>query len=135
MARKPNPTHAAQRSDLVDRMYARMAHEYTREDIHISAKAILESMAATLAEGRSVTVRGFGRLTIQVKPAAAMRNPRTGEPVTSAKKYVRFRAYPPLMEAIQASAAAAGRHPPRPAVVVDESQMEPDREATTEPVG
>lgn len=119
MPRSRPVIESIQRSELVERMY-RKSEAFSRDDIKVATSVILEGLAQALARGQEITVRGFGKLFIRVKPACAMRNPKTGEPVDRPRVYVRFKSYPPLQEALNARrmalhGAAIGASAPTPA--------------------
>jgi len=50
--------------------------------------AILETVAAALAQGEKVELRGFGSFTIKKKYARSARNPKTGERIEVPPKTV-----------------------------------------------
>jgi len=72
-----------------------MKEKFTRSDIHAVLTAagtetekarklttlIIEALAAALAEGRVIELRGLGTLEPRERKKKTMRNPKTGEPV------------------------------------------------------
>ncbi|AEF81386.1 HU family DNA-binding protein [Leadbettera azotonutricia] len=57
------------------------------------AARIVAGMAAALASGDSVELRGLGGLEVKTHPERRARNPRTGEPViVPPRQYVVFKA-------------------------------------------
>lgn len=77
------------KSELVARLSARNPHLYQRDIEHI-VDAILEEIVQALEEGGRVELRGFGAFTVKNRPARVGRNPRTGERVKVAEKFVPF---------------------------------------------
>ena len=75
------------RSELVDRLARSNAHLTRRESERI-VHAVLEAIAAALAEGRRVELRGFGAFSTRPREGRAGRNPRTGDQVAVASKRV-----------------------------------------------
>jgi integration host factor subunit beta len=51
---------------------------------------VLDEIAAALAKGDRVELRGFGAFSVKVRPARQGRNPRTGAPVRVEEKRVPF---------------------------------------------
>ena len=65
----------------------------TNRDAELVLAAVLDEIAAGLAEGHRVELRGFGVFEPKPKPARQVRNPRSGEPVmTAARATVHFKA-------------------------------------------
>jgi integration host factor subunit beta len=54
----------------------------------IAAKQILEIMSDALARGERIEIRGFGSFSLHFRPPRQGRNPKTGETVALAGKYV-----------------------------------------------
>jgi integration host factor subunit alpha len=64
---------------------------------------ILEFLKTTLRKGVSITIHGFGKLTVRKKRPRKGRNPRTGEAVTiSARRVVTFHSSPLLRADVNA---------------------------------
>ena len=75
------------RSDLI----AKLAERYTQllgKDAELAVKVILDSMSATLSRGGRIEIRGFGSFSLHFRPPRQGRNPKTGETVALAGKYV-----------------------------------------------
>ena len=51
---------------------------------------MLDQMAACLAGGGRIEIRGFGSFTLRFRPARVGRNPRTGAAVSLSAKYVPY---------------------------------------------
>lgn len=77
------------KSELVTRLAEANPHLYQR-DVERIVSTVFEEIAAALARGDRVELRGFGAFSVKARPARMGRNPRTGEAVQVAKKYVPF---------------------------------------------
>lgn len=77
------------RSELIQRMAERHPHLYQR-DVERIVAAIFDEIAAALARGDRVELRGFGAFTVKRRDARVGRNPRTGEAVDIDAKAVPF---------------------------------------------
>ena len=75
------------RSDLI----ARIATKFPKlriGDVDESAKVILDAIAVSLTNGGRAEIRDFGSFQLNYRPPRNARNPKTGEPVLVAAKYV-----------------------------------------------
>ena len=77
------------KSELILRLAERNPHLYQR-DVERIVSTIFEEIAAALARGDRVELRGFGAFSIKERNARVGRNPRTGEAVQVARKSVPF---------------------------------------------
>jgi len=77
------------KSELVQRIASQNPHLYQR-DVENVVNAVLGEIAAALARGDRVELRGFGAFSVKHRPARTGRNPRTGEHVAVAQKVVPF---------------------------------------------
>uniref|UniRef100_UPI0040546879 HU family DNA-binding protein n=1 Tax=Niveibacterium sp. SC-1 TaxID=3135646 RepID=UPI0040546879 len=68
------------RSELIDRLQA-LNPEVPPVDVELAVKSVLEAIAATLASGDRLEIRGFGNFSTRQVGARAGRNPRTGDGV------------------------------------------------------
>lgn len=75
------------KSELVARIAEQNPHLYQR-DIERIVNTIFEEIAAALARGDRVELRGFGAFSVKQRPARTGRNPRTGAPVDVEEKHV-----------------------------------------------
>ena len=75
------------KSELIDRIINEQSHLMVR-DVEQAVKELLELMSATLAEGNRIEVRGFGSFSLNYRAPRIARNPKTGEKVELAAKYV-----------------------------------------------
>jgi integration host factor subunit beta len=73
------------RSELVARIAAQNPHLYARE-VEATVDAILDRVAAALANGDRVELRGFGAFSTRAVGARAGRNPRSGAVVQMVAK-------------------------------------------------
>jgi integration host factor subunit beta len=77
------------KSELILRLAERNPHLYQR-DVERIVSTIFEEIAAALSRGDRVELRGFGAFSIKERNARTGRNPRTGEAVQVARKFVPF---------------------------------------------
>ncbi|HUH39108.1 MAG TPA: integration host factor subunit beta [Spongiibacteraceae bacterium] len=75
------------KSELIERMAARQG-QLSVKDIELAMKTILEHMSQTLATGERIEIRGFGSFSLHYREPRQGRNPKTGETVELAGKYV-----------------------------------------------
>ncbi len=74
------------RSQLILRLAQQNPHLVHREAERI-VNAIIETIAAALARGERIELRGFGVFTVKERTPRVGRNPRTGEAVQVAAKF------------------------------------------------
>ncbi len=77
------------KSQLVAKIAERNPHLYQRDVEHV-VNAVLEEVVSALSRGDRVELRGFGAFSVKNRPARIGRNPRTGEKVAVAEKFVPF---------------------------------------------
>lgn len=77
------------KSELVQRIAERNPHLYLR-DVENVVNAILDEIAAAMARGDRVELRGFGAFSVKRRNARVGRNPRTGAHVEVDEKSVPF---------------------------------------------
>ena len=77
------------KSDLIKRLAEANPHLYQR-DIERILSTVLEEIAAALARGDRVELRGFGAFSVRERAARLGRNPRTGEDVRVPDKVVPY---------------------------------------------
>ncbi len=75
------------KSELIEILSNKQTH-LAPKDIELTVKAILEQMGQTLAQGGRIEIRGFGSFSLHYRPPRMGRNPKTGEAVSLAGKYV-----------------------------------------------
>ena len=95
------------RSELVAALAARFPNLMVK-DADISAKEILDAIGDALVHGNRVEIRGFGSFGLNYRGSRKGRNPRTGEAVRVAPKYVpHFKAGKEMRERVELSAKPA----------------------------
>lgn len=75
------------KSELIDILAQRQKH-LTYKDVEFAIKTMIEQMAQTLASGDRIEIRGFGSFSLHYRPPRVGRNPKTGDSVPLAGKYV-----------------------------------------------
>jgi integration host factor subunit beta len=77
------------KSELILHLAEKNPHLYHR-DVERIVTAIFDEIAAALARGDRVELRGFGAFSVKRRDSRIGRNPRTGESVYVAEKHVPF---------------------------------------------
>ena len=77
------------KSQLIQRLAERNPHLYHR-DVERIVNTIFEEIAEALARGERVELRGFGAFSVKKRGARSGRNPRSGETVHVAEKFLPF---------------------------------------------
>lgn len=77
------------KSELIQRLADANPHLYQR-DVERIVSTIFDEISAALARGQRVELRGFGAFSVKRREARVGRNPRTGEAVAVAEKYIPF---------------------------------------------
>ena len=78
------------RADLIERLAS--SADISVRDAELVLSTVLDAIAAGLAAGHRIELRGFGVFEPKLRPARDVRNPRTGEHVmTAAKARVHFK--------------------------------------------
>lgn len=75
------------KSELIDLIAANQS-QLSVKDVELAVKTIIEQMAETLAAGERIEIRGFGSFSLHYRAPRIGRNPKTGESVGLAGKYV-----------------------------------------------
>ncbi len=75
------------KSELIDLIAKEQSHLAYR-DVELAVKCMLEQMSQSLASGERIEIRGFGSFSLHYRPPRQGRNPKTGESVALAGKYV-----------------------------------------------
>ncbi len=111
---------ALTKSELIERIVAKQTL-LTAKDVELAVKTIVEQMSETLSTGGRIEIRGFGSFSLHYREPRVGRNPKTGEAVTLAGKYVphfkpgkelKDRVNESLQEEMAAEAAAAAATKP-----------------------
>jgi integration host factor subunit beta len=77
------------KSELILRLAEKNPHLYQR-DVERIVSTIFDEISGALSRGDRVELRGFGAFSVKVRDARTGRNPRTGESVKVARKFVPF---------------------------------------------
>ena len=77
------------RSQLILRLAELNPHLYHR-DVELIVTTVFEEISAAMARGHRVELRGFGAFSVKRRAARIGRNPRTGEIVQVAAKYLPY---------------------------------------------
>ena len=75
------------KSELIERI-ACVQHQLSAKDVELAVKMMLDQMAEALADGDRIEIRGFGSFSLHFRPPRLGRNPKTGEKVELAGKFV-----------------------------------------------
>ena len=75
------------KSELIEKLTQRQG-QLTSKDVEFAVKTLTEQMAQTLSTGGRIEIRGFGSFSLHHRPPRIGRNPKTGEAVSLAGKYV-----------------------------------------------
>ena len=78
---------AMTKSELIE-LLARKQKHLPAKDVELAVKHLLELMSNALASGERIEIRGFGSFSLHFRPPRLGRNPKTGEAVALAGKYV-----------------------------------------------
>ncbi|MFT7652151.1 MAG: integration host factor subunit beta [Limisphaerales bacterium] len=80
------------KSELIERIVTAQTQtsgsQLTSKDVELAIKAMIEQMSHTLASGDRIEIRGFGSFSLHYRAPRIGRNPKTGESVGLAGKYV-----------------------------------------------
>ncbi len=91
------------RSQLILRLAAQIPG-LTHREVGLLVNAIFETIAAGLARGERVEIRGFGSFTVKQHPPRVGRNPRTGETVqVPARRHPHFKSGKELRRRLNAT--------------------------------
>src|SRR5881392_2080527 len=77
------------KSELVQRL-AEANPDLSQREVEVIVSAIFGEIAAALARGDRVELRGFGAFSVKRRDARVGRNPRTGASVEVAEKHIPF---------------------------------------------
>ena len=77
------------KSELILRLAELNPHLYQR-DVERIVSTIFDEIGSALANGDRVELRGFGAFSVKQRSARTGRNPRTGDAVSVAEKFVPF---------------------------------------------
>lgn len=75
------------KSELVLRIAERFP-QLAAKDADFTVRVIVEAMAEALEQGNRIEIRGFGSFGLNYRPPRMGRNPKSGEQVMVAEKFV-----------------------------------------------
>lgn len=75
------------KSELIERI-ADLQDQLSVKDVELAVKLLLEYMSDALANGERIEIRGFGSFSLHFRAPRVGRNPKTGDSVELAGKYV-----------------------------------------------
>jgi integration host factor subunit beta len=75
------------KSELVEILATKNSH-LNHKDVELAVKSLLDQMSHALASGQRIEIRGFGSFSLHYRPPRIGRNPKTGDSVALAAKYV-----------------------------------------------
>ena len=82
------------KSEMIERIFDAQddsdGASLTSKDIESAVKIVIEKMTSSLASGKRVEIRGFGSFSLRYRAPRLGRNPKTGEAVGLAGKYVPY---------------------------------------------
>lgn len=99
---------AITKSEMIDILAAEQP-QLAYRDVELAVKGLLDCMAAALAEGQRIEVRGFGSFSLHHRASRVGRNPKTGDAVVVPEKHVpHFKPGKELRERVDTAAQASG---------------------------
>ena len=75
------------KSELIE-ILAQKQVQLAYKDVELAVKTMIDHMGNTLANGERIEIRGFGSFSLHYRPPRVGRNPKTGDSVELAAKYV-----------------------------------------------
>jgi integration host factor subunit beta len=75
------------KSELIDVLAAAQDH-LAYKDVEEAVRKIIDRMSGALSSGERIEIRGFGSFSLHFRPPRIGRNPKTGDSVALAGKYV-----------------------------------------------
>ncbi|WP_193164719.1 integration host factor subunit beta [Microbulbifer hainanensis] len=75
------------KSELIERIALRL-DQLPVKDVELAVKVMLDSMSDVLSRGERIEIRGFGSFSLHYRAPRTGRNPKTGDAVSLAGKYV-----------------------------------------------
>jgi integration host factor subunit beta len=75
------------KSELIEKITERQV-QLPAKDVELAVKLMLEYLSTALSSGERIEVRGFGSFSLHYRESRVGRNPKTGESVQLAGKYV-----------------------------------------------
>ena len=75
------------KKDLIE-LISKDQDQLPQRDIDLAIKTIINSMLKSLASGKRIEIRGFGSFALRYRKSRIGRNPKSGESVEIAERYV-----------------------------------------------
>ena len=75
------------KKDLIE-LISKDQDQLPQRDIDLAIKTIINSMLESLASGKRIETRGFGSFALRYRKSRIGRNPKSGESVEIAERYV-----------------------------------------------
>lgn len=75
------------KSELIAVLARKQSH-LKDKDVELAVKSLLDQMSGALSGGERIEIRGFGSFSLHYRPPRIGRNPKTGDAVSLAGKYV-----------------------------------------------
>ena len=75
------------KSELIELLVAEQDH-LPYKDVEEAVRKVIDRMSTALASGERIEIRGFGSFSLHYRPPRIGRNPKTGDSVALAGKYV-----------------------------------------------
>jgi integration host factor subunit beta len=75
------------KSELIEALANKQGH-LALKDVELAVKCMLEQMSEAMSSGERIEIRGFGSFSLHYRPPRIGRNPKTGDSVSLASKYV-----------------------------------------------
>ena len=75
------------KKDLIE-LISKDQDQLPQRDIDLAIKTIINSMLGSLASGKRIEIRGFGSFALRYRKSRIGRNPKSGESVEIAERYV-----------------------------------------------
>jgi len=75
------------KSELIERI-SESQDQLSARDVELAVKLMLEYMSQILSSGERIEIRGFGSFSLHYREPRVGRNPKTGDSVVLAGKYV-----------------------------------------------
>ena len=75
------------KSELIEQLATKLPH-LLPGDVELAVNSLIHNMTQSLATGGRIEIRGFGSFSLHYREPRQGRNPKTGETVELAGKYV-----------------------------------------------
>ena len=103
------------KSELIKLLAAEQDH-LPYKDVEEAVRRVIDRMSTALATGERIEIRGFGSFSLHYRPPRIGRNPKTGDSVALAGKYVpHFKPGKELRDRVNQAFQEVEEAPPVPA--------------------